>query len=75
LGVKGLCNNETIQLTYPQFVFDDLNPPSASQIPPSNRDPCADLPSDIRDSFIQEARNACARVIDQSMCCVPSFNH
>jgi hypothetical protein len=66
LGTKGLCKKQVIEITYQQFVFDDLTPPPPPIIPPPNNNPCDNLPTDIRGTFIQEAQAACARVIDQS---------
>jgi hypothetical protein len=66
-GIKGICNNELIQISYEQFVFDDLTtPPPAQPVPPPNNDPCDNLPTSIRNAFLQEATAACSRVIDQS---------
>jgi hypothetical protein len=78
LGVWGLCNNkQLIPITDSQFRFDDLTPPQLPPPPPPpppaapvslDNNPCNNLPSSIRDSFVQQARDACARVIDQSEC-------
>lgn len=66
MGVKGICNRELIRIAEQQFFFFDDSPPPPEDVPPPNKDPCLDLPSDVRDAFMQEARTACSRVVDQS---------
>jgi hypothetical protein len=69
LGIKGLCGLDLIKISFQQFVFDDRStpsPPPPQPVPPPNYDPCDNLPTGIRNSFLQEATAACSRVIDQS---------
>lgn len=67
LGISGLCNNEIINISEQQFVFDDLStPPPPQPVPPPDNNPCDNLPPDVNATFYQAAVNACSIVIDQN---------